>query len=40
MDLMDNVTRFEEFKRTPEYERQKYGSRLISKWVSNTAYNL
>ena len=40
MDLVENVTRFEEFKLTPEYERQKYESRLISKWVSATAYNL
>lgn len=40
MDLVDNVTRFEEFKSTPEYERQKYESRLISQWVSTTTYNL
>ena len=40
MDLVDNVTRFEEFKSTPDYERQKYESRLISNWVTNTPYNL
>lgn len=40
MDLVENVTRFEEFKLTPEYERQKYESRLISKWVTSTPYNL
>ena len=40
MDLVDNVTRFEAFKLTPEYERQKYESRLISKWVTTTPYNL
>ena len=40
MDLVDNVTRFEEFKSTPEYERQKYESKLISKWVTSTPYNL
>ena len=40
MDLVDNVTRFEEFKLTPEYDRQKYGSKLISKWVPSTPYNL
>lgn len=40
MELVENVTRFEEFKRTPEYERQKYESRLISKWVTSTPYNL
>ena len=40
MDLVENVNRFEAFKRTPEYERQKYESRLISKWVTSTPYNL
>ena len=40
MELVENVTRFEEFKSTPEYERQKYESRLISKWVTSTPYNL
>ena len=40
MELVENVTRFEEFKRTPEYERQKYESRLISKWITTTPYNL
>lgn len=40
MDLIDNVTRFEEFKSTPECECQKYESRLISKWVLSTLYNL
>lgn len=40
IDLVNNVTRFEEFKSTPEYERQKYESRLISKWVTSTPYNL
>ena len=40
MDLVDNVTRFEEFKLTPEYERQRYASKLISKWVPSTPYNL
>ena len=40
MDLVDNVTRFEEFKLTPEYERQRYRSKLISKWVPSTPYNL
>ena len=40
MDLVDNVTRFEEFKLTPEYECQEYESKLISKWVSATPYNL
>ena len=40
MDLVENVTRFEEFKLTPEYERQKYESRLISDWVTSTSYNL
>ena len=40
MDLVENVTRFEEFKSTPEYERQKYESKLISQWVSTTTYNL
>ena len=40
MDLVDNVTRFEEFKLTPEYDRQKYGSKLISKWIPSTPYNL
>ena len=40
MDLVDNVTRFEEFKLTPEYDRQKYGSKLISKWVPSIPYNL
>jgi hypothetical protein len=29
-----------DFKSTPEYERQKYESRLISKWVTSTPYNL
>lgn len=28
MELVENVTRFEKFKLTPEYERQKYESRL------------
>ena len=36
MGLVNNVTRFEEFKLTPEYERQQYGSKLISKWVPGT----
>lgn len=40
MDLVDNVTCFEEFKLTPEYERQRYESKLISKWISSTSYNL
>ena len=40
MDLVNNVTRFEEFRLTPEYDRQKYGSKLISKWVPSTPYNL
>ena len=40
MDLVENVNRFEAFKRTPEYERQKYESRLISKWITSTPYNL
>ena len=40
MDLVENVTRFEEFKLTPEYEHQKYESRMVSKWVSSTPYNL
>lgn len=40
MDLVDNVTRFEEFKLTPEYKRQEYESKLISKWVPSTPYNL
>ena len=40
MDLVENVTRFEEFQSTTEYERQKYESRLVSKWVTSTAYNL
>lgn len=40
MELVENGTRFEKFKLTPEYERQKYESRLISKWVTNTSYNL
>ena len=40
MDLVDNVTRFEEFKLTPEYDHQKYGSKLISKWVPSILYNL
>ena len=40
MDLVENVTRFEEFKSTPEYGRQKYESRMVSKWVSSTPYNL
>ena len=40
MDLVENVTRFEEFKLTPEYECQKYESRLISKWVTSTPYNV
>lgn len=40
MDLVENVTRFEAFKLTPEYERQKYESKMISKWVASTSYNL
>lgn len=40
MELVENVTRFEGFKLTSEYERQKYESRLISKWVATTQYNL
>ena len=40
MGLVDNVTRFEEFKLTPEYKRQKYELKLISKWVPSTPYNL
>ena len=40
MNLVDNVTRFEKFKLTPEYERQKYESKLISKWVPSVPYNL
>lgn len=39
-DLVDNVTRFEAFKLTPDYERQEYESRMVSKWVSSTPYNL
>ena len=40
MELVENVTRFEEFKLTPEYERQEYESRLISEWVTSIPYNL
>jgi len=40
MDLVDNVTRFEAFKLTPEYERQKYESTMVSKWVPSTPYNV
>ena len=40
MDLVENVNRFEEFKSTPKYEHQKYESRLISRWVTSTPYNL
>lgn len=40
MELVENVTRFEEFKLTPEYERQKDESRMVSKWISSTRYNL
>lgn len=40
MELVENVNRFEEFKSTPEYERQKYESKLISNWVASTRYNL
>jgi hypothetical protein len=40
MDLVESVTRFEKFKLTPEYERQKYESKLISKWITSTPYNL
>ena len=40
MELVENVSRFEEFKLTPEYERQKDGSKMVSKWVSSTTYNL
>ena len=38
MDLVENVNRFEVFKLTSEYERQKYESRMISKWVASTPY--
>ena len=31
MELVENVTRFEEFKSISEYER--YESRMVSKWV-------
>lgn len=37
MELVENVTRFEKFQLTPEYERQKYESRLISKWITSIA---
>lgn len=40
MILVDNVTRFEEFKSTPEYERQKYELRLVSKWLTRIPYNM
>lgn len=40
MELVDNVTRFEAFKLTPEYERQKYESRMLSKWVASITYNV
>jgi hypothetical protein len=40
MDLVENVTCFETFKLSPEYQRQKYKSRLISKWVTSAPYNL
>ena len=39
-DLTENVKRFEEFKLTPEYKLQNYESRMVSKWVSTTPYNL
>lgn len=37
---MENVKRFEEFRLTPKYECQKYESRMISKWIATTPYNL
>lgn len=40
MELVENVSRFEEFKLTAKYERQKDGSKMVSKWVSSTTNNL
>ena len=40
MKLVENVSRFEAFRLTTEYERQKYESRMVSKLVSSTPYNV
>lgn len=40
MKLVENVSHFEAFRLTPEYERQKYESRMVSKLVSSTPYNV
>ena len=40
MKLVENVSCFEAFKLSSEYKRQKYESRMLSKWVAITPYNL
>lgn len=40
MNLVENITLFEEFQLTLEYDRQKYESRMVSKWILSTPYNL